>query len=58
MSSFAFGKNNRLEKYELGGKCLNVAVEERDLGIIIQNDLKVSKQCSKVVRSPEIKFWG
>ena len=28
---------------------LEAVVDERDLGIFLQNDLKVSKQCAKVV---------
>ena len=31
----------------LGDKVLGVQKSERDLGVIVQNDLKVDKQCSK-----------
>ena len=43
------GQNNPLVNYSLCGKTLNCVDEERDLGIIISNDLKVSKQCVKIV---------
>jgi len=35
----------------MGGVMLETVVEEKDLGVIIQDDLKVSKQCSKVVKT-------
>ena len=35
--------------YEMGGKILNSLEEECDLGVIISSDLKVAKQCRKVV---------
>jgi len=43
------GLNNVKAKYELNGKHLEEVVEERDLGVIIQRDLKCSKQCLKAV---------
>ena len=44
-----FGNNNLHAVYTLGGKVLQVVEEERDLGVIVQDDLKVSKQCAKAV---------
>ena len=41
-----FGRKNIKGKYSLGGKELIVVREERDLGIIVTEDFKVSKQCS------------
>ena len=38
------GINNNKANYELNGKTLEVT-EERDLGVVVQNDLKCSKQC-------------
>jgi len=36
-------------KYEMNGKYLEEVIEERDLGVIIQSDLKCSKQSLKAV---------
>ena len=44
-----FGNNNLHAVYTLGGKVLQVVDEEKDLGVIVQDDLKVSKQCAKAV---------
>jgi hypothetical protein len=41
------GRNNDRCSYSLDGKILSEVLEEKDLGVIIQEDLKVSKQCSK-----------
>jgi ribonuclease P/MRP protein subunit RPP40 len=43
-----FGYNNSKSTYEMNGKDLEIS-EERDLGVIVQQDLKWSKQCSKSV---------
>jgi ribonucleases P/MRP protein subunit RPP40 len=40
-----------MQQYSMEGKILDVVHEERDLGVIIQDDLKVSQQCSKVVKT-------
>jgi ribonucleases P/MRP protein subunit RPP40 len=45
------GRNNPKQQYSMEGKTLNVVHEERDLGVIVQDDLKVSQQCSKVVKT-------
>jgi len=42
-----FGRKNTLFSYQLEGKCLEKVSEEKDFGIIISNDLKVSKQCTE-----------
>jgi len=39
--------NNVKAKYEIYGKYLEYVIEERDLGVIIQSDLKCSKQMFK-----------
>ena len=44
-----FGINNIKVNYELNGKTLEEVTEERDLGVVVQNDLKCSKQCLKAV---------
>jgi len=41
--------NNVKAKYEMNGKYLEEVIEERDFGVIIQSDLKCSKQCLKAV---------
>lgn len=46
-----FGKNNGKCQYTLGGKILEEVQEERDLGIIVSVGLKVSSQCSNVVKT-------
>jgi ribonuclease P/MRP protein subunit RPP40 len=44
-----FGYNNSKSTYKMNGKDLEEISEERDLGVIVQQDLKRSKQCSKSV---------
>lgn len=39
------GNKNPEVVYEMNGKALGVVSEEKDLGVIISKDLKVSKQC-------------
>jgi ribonuclease P/MRP protein subunit RPP40 len=46
-----FGYKNPRQQYCIGDNILSVVEEEKDLGVIIQNDLKVSQQCSKVVKT-------
>jgi len=43
------GKNNRRSKYYMHGKELNEVRSERDLGIMVSEDLKVSNQCTQAV---------
>ena len=43
------GNNNKKAIYEMDGKILEEVTEERDLGVIIQNNLKCDKQCAKSV---------
>ena len=45
------GQNNMHVSYKLGGETLSTVDEEKDLGVIIQSDLKVSAQCLKAVKS-------
>ena len=46
-----FGVNNTKENYSINNTVLKEVSSEKDLGVIIQNDLKVSEQCSKVVKT-------
>ena len=41
------GQKNEKYSYELGGGCPAVSEAERDLGVIIDGDLKINKQCVK-----------
>ena len=43
------GLNNNEAKYDINGKYLEEVTEERDLGFVLQNDLKCSKQCLMAV---------
>jgi len=45
------GKGNPKEKYLMGRKIMDIVHEEKDLGVVIQDNLKVSQQCSKVVKT-------
>ena len=45
------GNNNIKAIYEMNGKLLEEVTEERDLGVITQNDLKCSSQCIKAVET-------
>ena len=42
-----FGFNNIGESMELGGKLPVSHTSERDLGVIVQSNLKVDMQCNK-----------
>ena len=44
------GYNNRCNQYKLGNAELKSIVKEKDLGIIIDNTLKFSEQCSTAVK--------
>ena len=46
-----FGINNVKSEYTLGDQVLESVTMERDLGILIQDNLKVSEQCAKVVKT-------
>jgi len=45
------GHYNYKAKYEMNGKFLDEVTEERDLGAIIQSDLKCSSQFIKAVNT-------
>ena len=46
-----FGHNNGQVHYVMDGNILESVEEERDLGVIIQNNLKVDRQCVKAART-------
>jgi len=41
------GKQNQQRQYFMHDQCLEVVCQEKDLGILISNDLKVSQQCQQ-----------
>ena len=45
-----FGYSNKNATYILNGEVIKEVTEEKDLGVIIQSNLKVDLQCAKVVR--------
>ena len=45
------GNKNPCVKYDLGGCELKTILEEKDLGILITKDLKVSVQCSRAAKT-------
>jgi hypothetical protein len=42
-----FGNNNPKNQYHLDGTSLEVITEEKDLGVIVTDNLKPTKQCTK-----------
>ena len=44
------GHKNKNEKYELLGKEIESVQQEKDLGVVITNDLKSSNQCIEAVK--------
>ncbi|KAK3875681.1 hypothetical protein Pcinc_019464 [Petrolisthes cinctipes] len=51
------GRNNPGYEYTLGPSLLEETVEEKDLGVIITNDLKLSRQMSKAAASANSICW-
>jgi len=45
------GNNNGEAKYEMKGKLLEEVIEERDRGVIMQNDMRCNSQCIKAVKT-------
>ena len=45
------GRANQKMEYEMGGVKMKVTEMEKDLGVLISNDLKPSKQCAKAAKS-------
>ena len=46
-----FGYNNTLSSYYIGNTLLPTCTVERDLGVLIQDNLKVSDQCQKAANN-------
>ena len=51
------GNNNHHKKYTTNGSELSKVSHEKDLGVTISNDLKPSKHCSDVIKTPN-KLFG
>jgi len=51
------GFNNKQAKYDMNGVQLERVSEEKDLGVIISEDLKWEKQCSEAVMKAN-RMWG
>ena len=47
------GHKNKNEKYELPGKEIESVQQEKDLGVVITNDLKSSNQCIEAVKKAQ-----
>ena len=45
------GKNNIKGEYTIADSILKVVHNEKDLGVIVQEDLKVSEHCSEIVKT-------
>jgi len=48
------GYNNKLAEYHMNDVKLECVSEEKDLGVIISEDLKCEKQCSEAVKKANI----
>ena len=51
-----FGFSNNSFDLTLGSKLLGVHESERDLGVMVQNNLKVNKQCCKAANKANRKL--
>jgi hypothetical protein len=47
------GHNNIEQEYYMNGELLGVTEEERDIGVLVQKNLKPSAQCSKAARTAQ-----
>ena len=49
-----FGNNNSKSQYIMGGQPLHVISEEKDLGVLISDNIKVASQCAKAAMTANI----
>ena len=51
------GKNNEHKLYKMNEQILEKSNSERDLGVLINNDLKHSKQCDSAIKKRLTEIW-
>ena len=50
------GNKNKKTQYEIGGKVIGAVNEEKDLGVIVTDNFKVGKQCTKAANKGNQKL--
>jgi hypothetical protein len=50
MQGYACGENNGEAKYMMGNKEITKVKEEKDLGVLVCQNLKVAKQCGQAAK--------